>query len=127
MKKILIVDDNEANRILLRDILTMLRYEVFEVHNGRQVLNLSPVLKPDLILMDIQMPVLDGITTTRLLKKSPTTRHIPIVAISGYTLECDKSGFFAAGGQAFLGKPIHIDELEKIITETLNANHASFE
>jgi two-component system cell cycle response regulator DivK len=119
MKKILIVDDNEANRTLIRDILTMKKYMVFETHNGRQVLNLAPTLKPDLILMDIQLPIMDGITATRKLKEDPATRDIPVVAISGYTLESDKQAFFAAGGQSFLCKPIHIDELEKVVADTL--------
>lgn len=119
MKKILIVDDNEANRTLIRDILSMHKYMIFEAHNGRQVLSLTPTLKPDLILMDIQLPIMDGITATRQLKNNPAARSIPIVAISGYTTESEKKAFFAAGGQAFLCKPIHVEELEKVVADNL--------
>jgi two-component system cell cycle response regulator DivK len=115
MKRILIVDDNEMNRVLIQDILALRDCEVFEAVDGRQALDLAQKVNPDLIFMDIQLPVLDGITATRMLKENPETAGIPVVALTSYAFEKDHKAFTAAGGAMFVSKPLVVNELLEVI------------
>jgi CheY-like chemotaxis protein len=114
-KTILVVEDALLNIKLIREILTYRGDTVFEAANGREGIDLAIEKKPDLILMDIQMPVMDGMEATRLIKANPATRHIPIVALTGYATDGDKKRMLEAGCDGYLSKPFKIKELLQAI------------
>ena len=101
-KTILVVEDEPLNRKLLSDILTQWGAVVIEAGNGREDVGLAIGKTPDLILMDMQLPVLDGMETTRLIKANPATRHIPIVALTGYAMDGDDKRIHEAGCDGYL-------------------------
>ena len=90
MKKILVVEDTEDNRQILRDLLGMAGYEMIEAHDGAEGVSQATEHKPDLILMDIQMPVMDGYEATRQIKANPELKGIPILAVTSYALSGDE-------------------------------------
>jgi two-component system cell cycle response regulator DivK len=104
-KRILVVEDQEDNRRILRDMLTNAGYDIVEATNGRDALTSAAEHRPDLILMDIQLPVLDGYETTRRLKAEPTLCAIPIIVITSYALSGDEEKARAAGSDAYVTKP----------------------
>ncbi len=114
-KRILIVEDEFRNRKLLRDILKRFDYDVVEASDGLEAVEMVKAWRPDLILMDIQMPVMDGFEATRIIKKDPETSHIPIIAITAYAMEGDRERILQAGCDGYISKPIEIkDFLAKI-------------
>jgi two-component system, cell cycle response regulator DivK len=104
-KRILVVEDQEDNRRILRDLLTNAGYEIIEAENGEEALAVAARERPDLILMDIQLPLLDGYEVTRRIKADPALRSIPIIAITSYALSGDESKARAAGCDAYVTKP----------------------
>ncbi len=104
-KTILMVEDTEDNRQLLRDLFASTDYELIEAADGVAGIAMAEAHKPDLILMDIQLPVLDGYETTRRLKSNAETRHIPIIAVTSYALADDEAKVRAAGCDAYVTKP----------------------
>jgi two-component system, cell cycle response regulator DivK len=104
-KRILVVEDQEDNRRILRDLLTNAGYEIVEAENGEQALAFAARERPDLILMDIQLPLLDGYEVTRRIKADPALRAIPIIAITSYALSGDENKARAAGCDAYVTKP----------------------
>jgi CheY-like chemotaxis protein len=116
-KTVLIVDDVALNIKLIREILVYQGDTVFEAVNGREGVDLAIEKKPDIIFMDIQMPVMDGMEATRQIKANPATRHIPIVALTGYAMAGDKKRMLEAGCDAYLSKPFKIKELFQTIEE----------
>ena len=114
-KTILVVEDALLNIKLIQEILTYRGDTVFEAANGREGIDLAIEKKPDLILMDIQMPVMDGMEATQLIKANPATRHIPIVALTGYAMDGDKQRMLEAGCDGYLSKPFKIKELLQAI------------
>jgi two-component system, cell cycle response regulator DivK len=104
-KRILVVEDQEDNRRILRDMLTNAGYEVIEADNGGDALRSASANRPDLILMDIQLPVLDGYETTRRLKADPAVRAIPVIVITSYALSGDEGKARAAGCDDYVTKP----------------------
>ena len=105
MKKILVVEDTEDNRQILRDLLGMAGYDMIEAHDGAEGVNQATQHKPDLILMDIQMPVMDGYEATRQIKANPELKAIPIVAVTSYALSGDEEKARAAGCDGYIAKP----------------------
>lgn len=105
MKRILIVEDTEDNRRILRDLLTAAGYEILEATDGGQGVTMALVEQPDLILMDIQLPVIDGYEAARRLKADPATRHIPVVAVTSYALSGDEDKALASGCDGYVAKP----------------------
>ena len=85
-KRVLVVEDQEDNRQILRDLLANVGYEMIEAENGEEALAAIAKQRPDLILMDIQLPVMDGYTATRHIKGDPALRSIPIIAVTSYAL-----------------------------------------
>ena len=114
-KTILVVEDALLNIKLIREILTYRGDTVFEAANGREGVDLAIEKKPDLILMDIQMPVMNGMEATQLIKANPAIRHIPIVALTGYAMDGDKQRMLEAGCDGYLSKPFKIKELLQAI------------
>lgn len=104
-KKILVVEDTEDNRQILRDLLSMAGYEMVEAYDGAEGVQKAAEHKPDLILMDIQMPVMDGYEATRRIKANPDLKSIPIVAVTSYALSGDEQKTRAAGCDAYIAKP----------------------
>jgi two-component system cell cycle response regulator DivK len=104
-KLILVVEDQEDNRQILRDLLVNAGYEIIEAENGVDALATAAARRPDLILMDIQLPQLDGYEATRRLKADPALRTIPIIVITSYALSGDEEKARAAGCDAYMTKP----------------------
>ena len=104
-KRILIVEDTEDNRQIMRDLLTSAGFEVIEAHDGQAAVTTAATLKPDLILMDIQLPVLNGYEAARLIKADPALRHVPIIAVTSYALSGDEEKARAAGCSGYIAKP----------------------
>jgi two-component system, cell cycle response regulator DivK len=104
-KHILVVEDQEDNRQILRDLLANAGYRLTEAENGEQALAAVEQQPPDLILMDIQLPVLDGYEATRRIKANPSLRTIPIIAVTSYALSGDEDKARAAGCDDFVPKP----------------------
>ena len=104
-KRILVVEDQEDNRRILRDLLAHSGYQVFEIDNGEEALAAATEHHPDVILMDIQLPLLDGYEATRRIKADPALRHIPIIVVTSYALSGDENKARAAGCDAYVAKP----------------------
>ncbi|QIG51291.1 response regulator [Nordella sp. HKS 07] len=104
-KRILMIEDTEDNRQILRDLFAGTDYELLEAADGAAGLTLAQTHRPDLILMDIQLPVLDGYETTRRLKADPSLRAIPVIAVTSYALSDDERKARAAGCDAYIAKP----------------------
>jgi two-component system cell cycle response regulator DivK len=102
---ILVVEDQEDNRQIVRDLLTTTDYEVMEAENGEEALAAVAKQRPDLILMDIQLPVMDGYEATRRIKADPALRAIPVIAVTSYALSGDEEKARAAGCDDFVPKP----------------------
>ncbi len=105
---ILVVEDNDKNRKLVRDVLTHKGYEVIEAETGEDGVRLAKARLPRLILMDIQLPGIDGIEALRQLRADDTTRRIPIVAVTASALDRDRQKIMAAGFDGYLAKPLNI-------------------
>ena len=104
-KRILVVEDQEDNRQILRDLLGNAGYELVEAVDGEQALAAYAKQRPDLILMDIQLPVIDGYEATRRIRLNPELKSIPIIAVTSYALTGDEAKALAAGCTAYITKP----------------------
>jgi two-component system cell cycle response regulator DivK len=119
-KHILVVEDQEDNRRILRDLLLSADYELTEVENGEQALAAVAKQRPDLILMDIQLPIMDGYEATRRLKADPSFAAIPIIAVTSYALSGDEAKARAAGCDDFVPKPFSPRQLLAMIRKYLS-------
>ncbi len=108
---ILIADDDKKSIKLLRDVLQASGYFVAVARDGRETVALAQARKPDLILMDIRMPVMDGIAAMKKLRANPNTDRIPIIAITAHAMRGDKERFIQQGFDDFLAKPVDIHVL----------------
>jgi two-component system, cell cycle response regulator DivK len=104
-KRILVVEDQEDNRQIIRDMLSATDYEIVEAESGEQALEAVAKQRPDLILMDIQLPGMDGYETTRRIKADPALRSITIIAVTSYALSGEEQKAQAAGCDAYVPKP----------------------
>ena len=118
-KTILYVEDNLANRILIRRILMAEGYTVLEAENAAQAMDLVESGPPDLILMDINMPEMDGYTLTARLKKLPRMDSIPIIALTANVMKGDREKTIEAGCDGYIQKPVDVDLLPKQINRYL--------
>jgi two-component system cell cycle response regulator DivK len=119
-RKILIVEDNVNNRSLLWDILIFHGYEVAVAADGQEGVNLARELMPDLILMDVQMPGMDGMTAGRILKGDPATSVLKIIALTSFAMRGDQEKFLAAGFDGYLSKPISTRELPGLVKQWMD-------
>ena len=103
--RILVIEDQEDNRRILRDLLTSAGYEVIEAVTGEEGVAAAETHRPDLILMDIQLPDLDGYEATRRIKANPALRHIPLIAVTSYALSGDDVKALEAGCDGYVTKP----------------------
>jgi two-component system, cell cycle response regulator DivK len=104
-KTILVVEDQEDNRQILRDLLGSAGFRMIEAHDGEQALIVARSERPNLILMDIQLPVLDGYEATRSIKRDPELKHIPVIAVTSYALSGDEQRAREAGCDGYVAKP----------------------
>ena len=104
-KRILVVEDQEDNRRIIRDLLKAGGYELIEAVTGDEGVAAAQRERPDLILMDIQLPGIDGYEATRRIKADPALKHIPIIAVTSYALSGDDQKAFAAGCNGYVTKP----------------------
>jgi two-component system cell cycle response regulator DivK len=104
-KRILVVEDQEDNRQILRDLLGAAGFEMVEAHDGAAAHAMARATKPDLILMDIQLPLVDGYEATRRIKADPDLNSIPIIAVTSYALSGDEDKARAAGCNDYVAKP----------------------
>jgi two-component system cell cycle response regulator DivK len=118
-KRILVVEDQEDNRAILRDLLGSIDYVMLEAVNGEEAVVIAEREKPDLILMDIQLPVMDGYEATRRIKALPALAAIPIIAVTSYALSGDEDKARAAGCDAYVTKPYSPRALLKKMREYL--------
>ena len=110
MSTVLIVEDNDKNMKLARDVLQAKGYRTLEAVSGEEGVKLAREKKPDLVLMDIQLPGINGIEAFRQIRAHENTRGIPVVALTASVTPTDRSAITAAGFDAFLGKPIDLKE-----------------
>lgn len=123
--RILIVEDNTTNRTLLRDILTFHGYEIAVASDGQEGVSLARELMPDLILMDIQMPGMDGLTASGILKGDPATSGLKIIALTSFAMRGDQEKFLAIGFDGYLSKPINTRELPGQVKQWLDGEDAA--
>jgi len=119
LMKILIVEDNLTNMKLVSDLLRNSDYEVLEVTDAETAIQLAETASPDLILMDIQLPGMDGLTATHLLKNNQSTRGIPIIALTAFAMKGDEKKMLDAGCNGYISKPIRYKELLKTVQSLL--------
>ncbi|HEY4406059.1 MAG TPA: response regulator [Xanthobacteraceae bacterium] len=110
-KCILVVEDQEDNRQILRDLLTSGGFDMIEAENGADAITAAEANRPDLILMDIQLPILDGYEATRRIKANPDLKSIPIIVVTSYALSGDEDKARRAGCDDYVAKPFSPREL----------------
>ena len=114
---ILIVEDNEKNLKLARDVLQFKSYRTLEARTAAEAIDLAAAHLPDLILMDIQLPDMDGITALRRLMSEPRTATIPVIALTAFAMKGDRERFLGAGFDGYLVKPINIKEFSEQVRQ----------
>ena len=118
--KILVIEDNEQNLYLIRYILEDCDYEVFSASDGKEGIELAASLLPDLILLDIQLPVMDGYAVARHLRENPDLADTPIVAVTSYAMPGDREKAMEAGCSGYIEKPIDPDTFDKQVEKYLS-------
>ena len=118
-KKILIVEDNPQNMKLVLLTLQSRGYELIEATDGEEALKMADREKPDLILMDIQIPKIDGLEVTRRLKQMPAFSHTPVIALTAHAMKGDEQKIAEAGCDAYITKPFSTRELPKLVAKML--------
>ncbi len=118
-KRILYIEDNFENRLFVRRVLESIGYDMLEAEDGQTGIALAQAELPDLILMDVGLPDIDGLETTRHLKQLPAVANIPIIALTANAMKGDAESAFAAGCDGYLTKPISVAALRAQIEKTL--------
>jgi two-component system cell cycle response regulator DivK len=120
--RILHVEDNPANRMIVRDLLEFQGYQVLEVTNGEEALAAAERERPDLILMDIQLPRISGLEASRRIKAREDLQRIPIIAVTSFALSGDDQQAAEAGCDAYIAKPYRPRDLLQLIQKLLRDN-----
>ena len=118
-KKILIVEDNRENLELLKELLTLKGYHTVEATNGMEAIDAAVRERPDLVLMDVQLPEMDGIDALRALKGHPETRRVPVIAITAHAMKGDRENLIREGFDGYIAKPISIKGLLHLLSRYL--------
>jgi len=116
-ERILIVEDNAKNLKLIRDVLQYHGYTILEATTGEEGVALALAQRPALVLMDVQLPGMDGRTAMQKLKADPNTRHIPIVALTAFAMKGDRERLLADGFDGYMSKPIAIKEVAQGVAQ----------
>ncbi len=121
-KKVLVVEDNELNQRLFHDLLEISGAEVLQTRDGSQVLEIAREHKPDLILMDIQLPQVSGLDITAQLKADPELAHIPVIAVTAFAMKGDEDKIRQGGCEDYISKPISVPVFLDLIKRYLSAS-----
>jgi two-component system cell cycle response regulator DivK len=121
MEKVLIVDDNRASRDLIRAILKTVRCDIIEATHGQQALELMQQERPDLVLLDIDMPGLNGLTVVKRIREDTSLADLPVVAVTAFAMERDREKAMAAGFTAYVTKPVRAAILRQQVQQLLGA------
>ena len=113
---VMVVEDFEDNRFMMRRLLEMSGYRVVEAVNGQEAVEVAARERPDLILMDLSLPLLDGLAATRRIREQPALRAVPIVAVSAHDTADFHADALAAGCNEYVTKPIDFDQLESLLS-----------
>jgi CheY-like chemotaxis protein len=116
MVRVLLVEDTEDNRLMMRRLLELSGYEVFEAINGVEAVQAAESETPNVILMDLSLPIVDGLAATRRIRQLPDLATVPIIAVSAHDTADFHAEALAAGCDAYITKPIDYNELEDLIT-----------
>ena len=125
-KRVLVADDNPVSRELIREILEYDQYEVIEAGDGREALAKVREHRPDLALLDIQMPIMDGNAVIREIRADPTLAHLPVAALTAYAMQGDRERALAAGFSRYITKPIEIPDFREQVAELLGKKERNF-
>jgi CheY-like chemotaxis protein len=123
-QEILIIEDNEKNRKLIRDLLQAKGYQTIETDSAEEGIKLAGERNPALILMDIQLPAMDGITALKQLKADPTTQAIPVMAITASAMTYNRESMLAEGFDGYQIKPFNLSEFLADIARLIGQNHS---
>jgi two-component system, cell cycle response regulator DivK len=123
MSTILIVEDNEKNLKLVRDVLQVKGYQTLDAGTGEDGIRLAAERRPDLVLMDIQLPGMNGIEALHALRAEPATAGIPVIALTASVMQQDRQQIMSAGFDAFIEKPINLREFLDTVQKTLAAKN----
>jgi len=118
-EKILIVEDNPQNMRLFEMVLRAKGYILLKATDGEEALDMATRERPDLIIMDIRLPKMNGLEVTRKLRKTPAFSHTPIIGVTAYAMKGDEERIIESGCDAYLPKPINTRELPEVIAEML--------
>jgi two-component system cell cycle response regulator DivK len=121
MSLILIVEDNDKNMKLVRDVLQVKGYQTLEAATAEDGIALAQAHSPDLVLMDIQLPGMNGIEALGVLRENPATAHIPVIAVTASVMQQDRKLITEAGFDAYIGKPINLKEFLQAVREMIEA------
>ncbi len=120
-KTVLVIEDNEMNMKLVRALLQIGQYNMIEAGDAESGIQLARARKPDLILMDVHLPGMDGLSATRIIKEDPVLKHIPVIALTSYAMQGDAKKAMQAGCDGYITKPIDtrgfLNTIRKIIRE----------
>ena len=117
---ILVIEDNEKNRKLIKVVLKARGYKIIEAEDAETAMDQLKKDIPDLILMDIGLPEMDGFELTRLIKRDKTTKDVPIIAVTAHAMKGEKEKTLEAGCDDYVSKPIDINEFQKTVARVLN-------
>jgi two-component system cell cycle response regulator DivK len=122
MKTALVAEDNPVNRELLRELLEMRGFSVLEAPDGEQTLKQIEQAKPDILLLDLNMPVLDGVETLKRIRQNPELASLPVLAVTAYAMRGDREKILSSGFNGYVSKPITPSELgtelERLLKDT---------
>ena len=117
--KVLLVEDNYMNKILVKEILTLNGYDIVEANSGIEAIRLISSERPDVVLMDLHLPEMDGVTATRIIKADKSVKEIPILALTASASEGEADDILNKGFDGYVGKPIEVKKLLDTISESL--------
>ena len=120
-RRIMVVEDYDDTRMLLKQGLEMLGYSVLEASNGQEAVDIADRERPDLILMDLDLPILDGIAATQRIRQQEHMESVPIVAVTAYPLSYSRVKAFAKGCNEYMPKPIDMSELARVVNRYLSS------
>ena len=110
-ERVLVVEDNDRNRKLVRTVLEHAGYDVVEAETGEEGVTAAAAVEPDLVLMDVQLPGIDGHEALRLLRDASATRHVPVVAVTAFAMKGDETRALEEGFDGYIEKPINVRSL----------------
>ena len=118
-KKVLIVEDNELNMKLFHDLLEAHGIETVQIRDGKQAYDMAVEHKPDLIIMDIQLPEISGLDVTRQLKENPELKSIPVIAVTAFAMKGDEQKIRGGGCEDYISKPISVSRFIEVVKKHL--------